>query len=159
MDKYNFQATNPSPQFFDREDHYDPLEYEKLKNGRNEFGIEVIRKVPSEGEVRLLGNRHRECLYYSIGLQQCKRAVIEYNRSSYLPCKDTLDAMFRCYTNESDSSEYHKMHASGQPYVKNFMNCFFTKKNNLENCMVHFENSIRALYRDDMKTHHGLIDY
>lgn len=159
MENYNFQSLNSSKKYYDNEDSFDSLDYEKIKGAKHEFGLEMIKKVPSEGEVRLLGNRHRECIYYSIGLQQCKRAIIEYKRSNYLPCKDTLDAMYRCYTNEADSSEYHKIHDSGKPYMLNFMNCFFTKRNNLEGCMTHFENSIRALYRDDEKNHHGLIDY
>ena len=40
--------------------------------------------------------------------------------------------------------------------MNNFMNCLFRKDDFFDNCMEHFEDSIRAIYRDE---NHGLIDY
>jgi hypothetical protein len=45
----------------------DPINYTIKKDSKHEFGTEHERIIPSEGEVRLLGNRHRDCRYFSIG--------------------------------------------------------------------------------------------
>ena len=59
---------NKSPTFYDKlEDVYDELHYKKRKGAKHACGVEIEAILPSEGEVRLLGNRHRQCAYYSIG--------------------------------------------------------------------------------------------
>ena len=47
--------------------YFNTLHFKKKKNSKHEFGIEVEPIIPSEGEVRLLGNRNKQCLYYQIG--------------------------------------------------------------------------------------------
>lgn len=151
-----FSAINPEPKYYDIEDYYDKLNFEKIPNVTTEFGIPVRKVIPSEGEIRLLGNRHFDCSYFSMGLDVCRSKVINDNRKSFLGCKETLDAMFRCYTNDADVTEYHKVREVAKPYMNKFMNCLFTKESLFDSCMVHFEDSIRAIYRDK---EHGLIDY
>lgn len=64
--------------------------------------------------------------------------------------------MYRCYTEEKYGEEYHKTTAEAKPYALKFMDCYFFKNSNLTDCMMHFEDSIRAIYRSpDNK----LIDY
>ena len=46
---------------------YNTLHFKKKKNGNHDLGIEIEGVIPSAGEIRLLGNRHKQCLYYSIG--------------------------------------------------------------------------------------------
>ena len=59
---------NQSPTFYDKlEDVYDELHFKKRKGAKHACGVDIEAIVPSEGEVRLLGNRHRQCAYYSIG--------------------------------------------------------------------------------------------
>lgn len=54
--------------YFDSlENYYDPINYKKKKGGKHLFGTDVEGIVPEEGEVRLLGNRHKQCIYYSVG--------------------------------------------------------------------------------------------
>ena len=48
-------------------DVYDELHFKKRKGARHGCGVDVEGVVPSEGEVRLLGNRHKQCAYYRIG--------------------------------------------------------------------------------------------
>lgn len=151
----NFQAINDKEKYFDIK-YYNDIEYEKRKDSKDNFGIEIMQKVPSESEVRLLGNRHRECFYYSAGLEFCKKKVVSSMRTDYLACKNVIDAMYRCYTNDSAEQEYHKIDEVGKPYMKEFFNCLFTKNNSVENCFGHFENSIRAVYRAGK---YKLIDY
>lgn len=45
----------------------DPINYRIKNNSKHEFGTEFEKIIPSEGEVRLLGNRHRDCRYFSLG--------------------------------------------------------------------------------------------
>ena len=42
----------------------DPIGWKKKKGSKHEFGIEVERVTPQADEIRLLGNRHRDCKYY-----------------------------------------------------------------------------------------------
>ena len=45
----------------------DPINYRIRKDSKHEFGNEYEQIIPLESEVRLLGNRHRDCRYFSIG--------------------------------------------------------------------------------------------
>ena len=42
-----------------------PLHFKKRKEGSARFSHDNI--IPSEGEIRLLGNKHKTCMYYNIG--------------------------------------------------------------------------------------------
>lgn len=67
-DQYTFSAINAEKKFFDLpQPKWDPITYKVRKDSKHEFGIEYMKIVPSEDEVRLLGNRHRDCRYYSLG--------------------------------------------------------------------------------------------
>ena len=55
-----------SPAFYDVFNR-NPLEWRKKKGSKHEFGVEYQAIVPKDGEVRLLGNRNRQCDYYAIG--------------------------------------------------------------------------------------------
>ena len=41
------------------ENAYDELHFKKRKGGDHSVGVDIEMIIPSEGEVRLLGNRHR----------------------------------------------------------------------------------------------------
>jgi hypothetical protein len=43
---------------------YDPMSFKKKKGAANEFGQEIEGIIPDAAEVRLLGNRHKQCKYY-----------------------------------------------------------------------------------------------
>lgn len=151
-----FTAVNTEPKFYDDPNYYDKLIYEKVPNSDDEFGPKMQKIVPSEGEIRLLGNRHRDCAYFSMGLDVCRKRVLATQRKSFLACKPVLDAMFRCYTNDADVTEYHQIREEAKPYMNNFTNCLFKSNSQFDDCMFHYENSIRAIYRSG---NHGLIDY
>ena len=38
---------------------YNTLHFKKKKNGNHDLGIEIEGVIPTAGEIRLLGNRHR----------------------------------------------------------------------------------------------------
>ena len=60
-------SEGPHPTTFYDKMTYNPLHFKKKKDAKHEFGIEVEPVIPKEGEIRLLGNRHRNCAYYIIG--------------------------------------------------------------------------------------------
>lgn len=155
--RVDFSATglNTEKKFYDLEKE-DPVNFKLRDSSLHEFGLEYMQIVPSEGEVRLLGNRHRDCRYYSIGVEMCKQRIVQTNYPDYTPCKLAIDAMYRCYTEDKYGEEYHKTTEEAKPYAKKFFDCYFFKPNSFTQCMKHFEDSVRAIYRSaDTK----LIDY
>ena len=52
-----------APSFYDKT-YFNSLHFKKKKGSNSEFGIEMEGVVPSDGEIRLLGNRHKQCSYY-----------------------------------------------------------------------------------------------
>lgn len=127
---------------------FDETIYKKRPGSNGEFGIELVKKLPSEDEVRYIANKHKECLYYSMGFDVCKRKMDSINSKNFLACKDVLDAMYRCYTNNKEGTEYHKIRDEAKPYMKEFVQCAFSKNSVTENCFAHFEDSLRVLYRN-----------
>ena len=62
------KKTPEASDFYDKlENAYDELHFKKRKGAKHATGVDVESVLPSESEVRLLGNRHRQCAYYSIG--------------------------------------------------------------------------------------------
>ena len=43
---------------------YDTLAFRKKRGAKHEVGHEVEGIIPSAAEIRLLGNRHKQCKYY-----------------------------------------------------------------------------------------------
>ncbi len=86
----------------------------------------------------------------------CKLRVVQSNYKDFTPCKNIIDAMYRCYTEDKYGQEYHKTIPEAKPYAVKFFNCYFYKYSSLTSCMTHFEDSIRAIYRSP---DNRLIDY
>lgn len=58
----SFESSIPTT-FYDKF-NYDPLDYRKKRGAKHEVGVEIEGIIPSAEEIRLLGNRHRQCKYY-----------------------------------------------------------------------------------------------
>ena len=68
MSSFAGKQTPSSESFYDKlGDAYDDMHFKKKKGAKHLTGVEIEAVVPNEAEVRLLGNRHRQCLYYQIG--------------------------------------------------------------------------------------------
>ncbi len=52
-----------------------------VPKAESEFSQEFTTFTPSEGEVRLIANRNRECQYYYMGIQQCRKKMIKESAS------------------------------------------------------------------------------
>ena len=93
-----------------------PVHYRKKKDGKHEFGLEVEAIIPSTDEICLLGNRNRQCKFYQIGVELCHTQMLAQNSDNFLACKEPIDGMWRCYTEEKygttirDSPAYTKYH-------------------------------------------------
>ena len=42
---------------------YEPLNFKKKRGGKHEVGMDIEAIIPSAEEVRLIGNRHKQCTY------------------------------------------------------------------------------------------------
>ena len=69
----DFSATGSAakPTFYDKMVQ-DPINWKRKKGAKHEFGVDVEKVTPSAEEIRLLGNRHRDCKYYQIGVDVCQ---------------------------------------------------------------------------------------
>ena len=63
MGDYSATGAATKANFYDKM-LQDPINWRRKRGSKHEFGIEVERITPSEQEIRLLGNRHRDCKYY-----------------------------------------------------------------------------------------------
>jgi len=64
--EFPLNALNPKPLYYDLP-YFNPIQWKKRQTGKHEFGTDIEKIIPTEGEIRLLGNRHRDCRYFSIG--------------------------------------------------------------------------------------------
>jgi len=77
---------------------YNPLHFKKRKAGQHDVGMDIEGVLPSAGEVRLLGNRHRQCAYYRVGVEVCHTQMSLEKADNFLACKEPIDGMWNCYT-------------------------------------------------------------
>ena len=66
---------------------YNTLEFKKLKGSKHEVGVEIEGIIPAAEEIRLLGNRHRQCRYFQIGVDVCHTSMLLQNADNFLACK------------------------------------------------------------------------
>jgi hypothetical protein len=137
---------NPST-WYDKISAYNQLNYKKKRGAKHEVGVTVEAIIPSVEEIRLLGNRHRQCNYYQMGVDVCHTSMLMQGADNFLACKEPIDMMWRCYTEEKygnslrDAPEYTKQHE------KAFYECMFREATGLDVCMRHFTNVIREIHR------------
>lgn len=131
---------------------YDPLDFKKKKTAANDIGIEPEAIIPSAEEIRLLGNRHRSCKYYQIGVEVCHTAMLSENADNFLACKQPIDAMWRCYTEEKYGQSIRDAPDYTKRYEKDFYDCLFRDASGLDLCMKPFNSMIRAIHRSGEST-------
>ena len=81
------QATEASDYYDKVENSENPLHFKKRKGASHKAGVDLDMIIPSEGEIRLLGNRNRQCAYYSIGVDVCHTQMLKYKADNFLACK------------------------------------------------------------------------
>ena len=61
-----------NPTWYDNlDENFNDVKFKKRKGAKNQFGQELEEIIPKDGEIRMLGNKHRQCLYYNIGTDVC----------------------------------------------------------------------------------------
>ena len=66
---------------------YNPLHFKRRKGGLHDVGLEIEGIIPSAGEIRLLGNRHKQCAYYRVGVDVCQTQMQKDKADNFLACK------------------------------------------------------------------------
>ena len=66
---------------------------------------------------------------------------------NFLACKEPLDAMWNCYTENKYGNSIRDAPAVSKPYERNFYNCLFREGSGTDVCMGHFSDMVRAIYR------------
>lgn len=70
------ESTHPDSKTWFDKFNYDPLMFRSKRGAKHEVGIEIESIIPSKEEIRLLGNRHRQCKYYQIGVDVCHTSML-----------------------------------------------------------------------------------
>mmetsp|Transcript_40329 Transcript_40329/g.52824 ORF Transcript_40329/g.52824 Transcript_40329/m.52824 type:complete len:157 (+) Transcript_40329:23-493(+) len=146
MSGFSATGAGDKPTFYDKMVQ-DPINWKKRKGSKHEFGIDVEKITPGAEEIRLLGNRHRDCKYYQIGVDVCQMQMLKAGSDNFLACKKPIDAMWRCYTEEKHGLSIRDAPAYTKPYEAKFYDCLFRDASGLDVCMSHFGNMVRAIHR------------
>ena len=143
-----FSATGAAdrPNFYDKMVQ-DPINWKKKRGSKHEFGIEVEKIIPEAAEIRLLGNRNRDCRYYQIGVDVCHTRMLQEGADNFLACKAPIDAMWRCYTEGKYGESIRQAPAYTKKYEEKFYDCLFRDASGLDICMGNFTNMVRAIHR------------
>lgn len=134
---------------------WNPLHFRKKRaseGARHEFGIELEPIIPKAGEVRLLGNRNRQCQYYFFGIEHCKFRADEDQKASYISCKPHIDATWRCLTEGKYGESILDAPEEAKPYTHAYMDCLFTPNTSQEYCQPKLLDGVRAIYRSEENT-------
>ena len=144
----SFSATGAceSATFYDKQ-LQDPINWKKKRTGKHEFGIDVEKITPEAAEIRLLGNRHRDCKYYAIGVDVCHMTMLKAGSDNFLACKKPIDGMWRCYTEDKYGASIRDAPAYAKPYEAKFYDCMFRDASGIDLCMGQFANMIRSIHR------------
>lgn len=126
---------------------YEPLQYRKKRDAKHEFGLDVEPILPSAAEVRLLGNKHKQCKYYAIGVDVCHTQMLQQGADNFLACKKPIDQMWRCYTENKYGESIRDAPAYAKRYEKDFYNCLFRDASGMDICQKHFNNMVRTIHR------------
>ena len=73
---------------------------------KGEFEDSYLPVVPTEQEVRMVTNKNKECLYWWVGLGNCRKDILLYNKThgadkkqvGFLGCKEMADEYYKCMT-------------------------------------------------------------
>ena len=146
MADYSPTGNPTSASFYDKMVQ-DPVNWKKKRGATHEFGIDVEKVTPDAAEIRLLGNRHRDCKYYSIGVDVCQWAMLSAGSDNFLACKKPIDAMWRCYTEDKYGASIRDAPAYAKPHEEKFYDCLFRDASGLDVCMKPFGNMVRTIHR------------
>ena len=78
--------------------------------------------------------------------------MLKDNADNFLACKQPIDGMWRCYTEEKYGQSIRDAPDYSKKYEKKFYNCLFREASGMDLCMPHFSNMVRSIYRSGEST-------
>ena len=78
--------------------------------------------------------------------------MLQAGTDNFLACKEPIDGMWRCYTEEKYGQSIRNAPAYTKPYEKKFYDCLFREASGLDLCMNNFTNMIRSIHRSGEST-------
>ena len=73
--------------------------------------------------------------------------MLKQKSDNFLSCKEPLDGMWRCYTENKYGDSIRDAPVYTKKYEKNLYDCLFREATGLDMCMNHFTDMVRSIYR------------
>ena len=78
--------------------------------------------------------------------------MLQQKSDNFLACKEPIDGMWRCYTEEKYGNSIRDAPDYTKKYEKRFYDCLFRDGSGMDMCQPQFTNMIRAIYRSGEST-------
>ena len=78
--------------------------------------------------------------------------MLKEKSDNFLACKQPLDGMWRCYTEEKYGQSIRDAPEYSKKYEKKLYECLFREGTGMDLCMSHFSNMVRSIYRSGEST-------
>lgn len=113
--------------------------------------IAAPRRLPSEGEIRYLGNAYNYCGSLINDLKKCvAEGIIDTDPLLYKRCNGRLEAMHQCFSWREPTDHGPAFIEETKPCVWErdaFVKCFFKQAAPWDECKVPHNSLYRCLYR------------
>ena len=86
------------------------------------------------------------------GVDVCHTSMLKQQSDNFLACKEPIDGMWRCYTEEKYGNSIRDAPDYTKKYEARFYNCLFRNGSGMDLCQPQFTNMIRAIYRSGEST-------
>ena len=78
--------------------------------------------------------------------------MVKDKSDNFLACKEPIDGMWRCYTEEKYGLSIRDAPDYAKKYESKFYNCMFREGSGTDLCMNHFTDMVRSIYRSGEST-------
>jgi len=78
--------------------------------------------------------------------------MLKVKADNFLACKEPIDGMWRCYTEEKYGNSIRDAPDYTKKYEEKFYDCMFRDATGMDYCKPHFNSMIRSIYRSGEST-------
>lgn len=136
---------------------FNQTSYRFVKRENSEFEDELDVFIPTQKEIRVVANRIKQCHYYLLGIQQCRKQVAysawspesPQHEQGFLPCKKIVDAHYRCLSDNLFGNTLEDVPEYAKEDSENFLNCTFKEFRPMFQCSAFFEGVLRKMIRNE----------
>ena len=75
--------------------------------------------------------------------------MLKDKSDNFLACKEPIDGMYRCYTEEKFGLSIRDAPDYAKKYETKFYGCLFREGTGMDLCMNHFSDIVRSIYRNE----------